>query len=81
MREGAGTDALFKLAFHAERIVLLDIVSPRSQVSDQSREGIKGLQYVIGPVEDAEEIALKAEIPPLRSHPASSANTRRYISQ
>ncbi|KAL5592650.1 hypothetical protein FOBRF1_013676 [Fusarium oxysporum] len=59
MREGAGTDALFKLAFHAERIVLLDIVSPRSQVSDQSREGIKGLQYVIGPVEDAEEIALK----------------------
>lgn len=58
MREGAGTDALCKLAFDADRIVL-DIASPRSQVIDQSREGIKSLQYVIGPVEDAEEIALK----------------------
>jgi rRNA processing protein Gar1 len=62
MREGAGTDALCKLAFYADRIVLLDIVSPRSQVIDQSREGIKSLQYVIGPVEDAEEIALKNRI-------------------
>jgi rRNA processing protein Gar1 len=59
MREGVGTDALCKLAFYADRIIRLDIVSPRSQVIDQSREGIKSLQYVIGPVEDAEEIALK----------------------
>ncbi|KNB17892.1 hypothetical protein FOXG_22221 [Fusarium oxysporum f. sp. lycopersici 4287] len=44
MREGTGTDALFKLAFYADRIVLLDIVSPRGQVIDQSREGIKSLQ-------------------------------------
>ncbi|KAJ9419940.1 hypothetical protein QL093DRAFT_2639780 [Fusarium oxysporum] len=35
MREGTGTDALFKLAFYADRIVLLDIVSPRGQVIDQ----------------------------------------------
>jgi hypothetical protein len=44
MREGTGSDALFKLAFYAHCIVLLDIVSPRSQVIDQSREGIKSLQ-------------------------------------
>jgi hypothetical protein len=31
MREGAGTDALFKLAFYADRIILLDIVSLRRQ--------------------------------------------------
>ncbi|KAI7771980.1 hypothetical protein LZL87_011673 [Fusarium oxysporum] len=36
MREVTGTDALFKLAFYADRIVLLDIVSPRSQVIDQN---------------------------------------------
>ncbi|EWZ29385.1 hypothetical protein FOZG_17013 [Fusarium oxysporum Fo47] len=65
MREGVGTDALFKLAIYADRIVLLDIVSPKSQAIDQSRGGIKSLQYVIEPVEDAEKIALKAEIPPL----------------
>ncbi|KAI8417382.1 hypothetical protein FOFC_03695 [Fusarium oxysporum] len=45
MREGAGIDALFKLACYADLIVLLDSVSPRSQVIDQSREGIKSLQY------------------------------------
>jgi hypothetical protein len=81
MREGAGIDALFKLAFYADLIVLPDSVSSRSQVIDQSREGIKSLQYVIGLVEDAEKIALKAEIPPLRPHTASRANNRRYISQ
>jgi hypothetical protein len=80
MQEGAGTDALFKLAFYADRIVFPDIVSPRSQVIDQSREGIKSLQHVIGPIEDAEEIALKGEILPPRSHPASRANNRRSIS-
>ncbi|KAK2666981.1 hypothetical protein RAB80_017402 [Fusarium oxysporum f. sp. vasinfectum] len=79
MREGASIDALFKLAFYADLIVLLDSVSPRSQVIDQSREGIKSLQYVIGLVEDAEKIALKAEIPPLRPHTASRANNRRDI--
>lgn len=63
MREGASTDALFKLAFYADRTVVLDIVSPRSQAIDQGREGIKSLQYIIGPVEDAEEVALKPEIP------------------
>ncbi|SCO92474.1 uncharacterized protein FRV6_16602 [Fusarium oxysporum] len=35
MREDAGSDALFKLAFYAGRTVLLDIVSPRSQAIDQ----------------------------------------------
>lgn len=79
MREGVGTDALFKLAIYADRIVLLDIVSPNSQAIDQSRGGIKSLQYVIEPVEDADKIALKAEIPPLRSHTASRANNRWYI--
>ncbi|EXM13725.1 hypothetical protein RAB80_014038 [Fusarium oxysporum f. sp. vasinfectum] len=79
MRDGASIDALFKLAFYADLIVLLDSVSPRSQVIDQSREGIKSLQYVIGIVEDAEKIALKAEIPPLRPHNASRANNRRDI--
>ncbi|EXL90032.1 hypothetical protein FOIG_16690 [Fusarium odoratissimum NRRL 54006] len=79
MREGAGIDALFKLAFYADLIVLPDSVSSRSQVIDQSREGIKSLQYVIGLVEDAEKIALKAEIPPLRPHTASRANNRRGI--
>ncbi|KAI8402705.1 hypothetical protein FOFC_18021 [Fusarium oxysporum] len=43
MQEGAGIDALFKLACYADLIVLLDSVSPRSQVIDQSREGIKSL--------------------------------------
>ncbi|EXK79655.1 hypothetical protein FOQG_15790 [Fusarium oxysporum f. sp. raphani 54005] len=79
MREGAGIDALFKLASYADLIVLPDSVSSRSQVIDQSREGIKSLQYVIGLVEDAEKIALKAEIPPLRPHTASRANNRRGI--
>ncbi|RKK65949.1 hypothetical protein BFJ69_g15839 [Fusarium oxysporum] len=79
MREGASLDALFKLAFYADLIVLLDSVSPRSQVIGQSKEGIKSLQYVIGLVEDAEKIALKAEIPPLRPHTASRANNRRDI--
>ncbi|ENH66036.1 hypothetical protein FocTR4_00017014 [Fusarium oxysporum f. sp. cubense] len=73
MREGAGIDALFKLAFYADLIVLPDSVSSRSQVIDQSREGIKSLQYVIGLVEDAEKIALKAEIPPLLPLSALSA--------
>lgn len=63
MREGVGADALFKLAFYADRTVVLDIVSPKSQAVDQGREGIKSLQYVIRPVEDAEEMALKTEIP------------------
>ncbi|KAM5529772.1 hypothetical protein FOXYSP1_17616 [Fusarium oxysporum f. sp. phaseoli] len=45
MREGASLDALFKLAFYADLIVLLDSVSPRSQVIGQSKEGIKSLQW------------------------------------
>ncbi|PNP85318.1 hypothetical protein FNYG_01335 [Fusarium nygamai] len=34
MREGASIDALFKLAFYADLIVLLDSASPRSQDID-----------------------------------------------
>ncbi|RKK78925.1 hypothetical protein BFJ70_g16160 [Fusarium oxysporum] len=35
MGEDAGSDALFEPAFHADRIVFLDIVSPRNQALGQ----------------------------------------------
>jgi hypothetical protein len=71
MREGAG--APFKLAFYANRTVILDVVSPNFQVIAQGRERIKSLQHVIGPVEDAEEIVLT---PKILYFPASRANDR-----
>ncbi|KNB19465.1 hypothetical protein FOXG_22575 [Fusarium oxysporum f. sp. lycopersici 4287] len=74
MREGAGTDVLFKLAFHAERIVLLDIVSPRSQVIDQSREGIQGLWWERAFLRDL--IALKYEVDPNNPDESDDAQLR-----
>ncbi|SCO76857.1 uncharacterized protein FRV6_01069 [Fusarium oxysporum] len=41
MREGAGIDALFKLACYADLIVLLDSISPRSQVINQKKIALK----------------------------------------
>ena len=56
VREGANIDSLFKLAFDANHTVFLDSTNLRSFGLDEGGEGIEGVQYVIGPVEDAEEL-------------------------
>ncbi|KAH6872072.1 hypothetical protein B0T10DRAFT_499897 [Thelonectria olida] len=69
LREDPGIHSPFELASSTDHTVFLDTRSWRSHGFNQGRGGIESIQYVVGPVEDAEEgVVLKTDSLHSRSH-------------
>jgi hypothetical protein len=77
--EDPGIHPASELASSTDYTVFLDITSRRSHGFNQGRGGIESIQYVVGPVEDAEEgVALKTDTLHSRSHSRLNGFTDGY---